>query len=718
MCKGEFSCETAVETDLKNCIFIVKRKAIRFGREFMDRRSFLTLSTSVAGVSVLANMGIANVAFAAAKPKIGNFGFDMSGRDMSVKPGDDFFKHGGGKWMETNQIPNDRTRWGVFDQLAAKAEEDVRNIIDDVAKQKGPKGSVEQKIGDYYSSYLDVDTINAKGIAPLQADLDVISACQTHEDLAKLIGRPDIAVASPIGWGIGIDDGNPNRYILTISQSGLGLPEREYYLKDDARMKELREKYPQFIEKMLSLAGIADAKAKAANIMAFETQIAKLHWPIEDRRDSTKMYNLKKRSELETIAPDFPWADGLGAGKVNDVKELVIGELSAIAPLAKLYRATPVSTLKDYMTYHCISGQAGILPKDFDDARFDFFGKTLNGAKEQRARWKRATQAVNGALGEAVGQIYVKRHFSAKAKSQMLVLVENLRKAFRQRIAGLKWMSAATKKEAYKKLDTFNPKIGYPNKWKDYSTLEIMAGDAYGNSKRVSIWENADEVSRLNKPTDKDEWFMSPQTVNAYYNPAYNEIVFPAAILQPPFFDENADAAVNYGAIGGVIGHEMGHGFDDQGAKYDYKGVLRDWWKDSDVKAFNALGNKMVEQYGNFEALPGVKLNGKLTLGENIGDHCGVTVGLTAYNISLNGKKAPVIDGLTGEQRFFYSWSQVWRALIRDEALRNQVQSDPHSPAKFRVNGTVQNVDAWYAAFNVKPGDKLYVAPNKRVHIW
>jgi putative endopeptidase len=684
----------------------------------MDRRSFLGLSTSVVSFGVLNNLGLVNNAYAATKPKIGSFGFDMAGRDLKIKAGNDFFAHGGGTWMKNNQIPNDRSRWGVFDQLAAKAEEDVRNIIDELAAKKSAQGSIEQKIGDYYSSYMNVDAINAKGLTPLKADLDIIAAALTHEDLAKIIGRPDVPANSPIGWGIGIDDGNPNRYIVTINHGGLGLPERDYYLKDDARMKELRAKYPTYIAKMLSLAGIADADKKANEIFAFETEIAKLHWPITDRRDSTKMYNIKKRADLETIAPDFPWEVALSASGITNISEIVIGELSAMGPLAKLFKSTSVETLKNYMSFHCISGQAGILPKDFDDARFDFFGKTLNGQKEQRARWKRATQAVNGSLGEAIGQVYVARHFSPNAKAQMVDLVENLRKAFKVRIAGLKWMSAATKTEAYKKLASFNPKIGYPNKWKDYSKLEVIAGDAYGNSKRATLWDHNEDIAKLNKPTDKDEWFMSPQTVNAYYNPAYNEIVFPAAILQAPFFDENADPAVNYGAIGAVIGHEMGHGFDDQGAKYDDKGVLRDWWKPTDVKAFDALGDKMVAQYGNFEALSGVKLNGRLTLGENIGDHCGVVVGLVAYQISLGGKKSPIIEGLNGDQRFFYSWSQVWRALSRDEALRNQVQSDPHSPAKFRVNGTVQNVDAWYKAFNVKPGDKLYVAPEKRVRIW
>lgn len=684
----------------------------------MDRRAFLMGSVQGAAASVALNLGVGSFAFAASKPQIGTFGFDLNGMDKAVKPGDDFFQYAGGNWMKNNAIPNDRVRWGVFDELRAKSEKDVKAIIDDLSSKKAAKGTIEQKIGDFWRAYMNTDLINSKGVAPLKPELASIDAAQSHEDIAKLIARPDLPVAGPIGWGVSIDDGNPDRYIVSIGHGGLGLPERDYYLKDDDRMKDLRAKYPVFIAKMFTLANISDADAKAAQIVAFETEIAKLHWPITDRRDSTKMYNLRKRSELETIAPDYPWADALTVSGMNNVDELVIGEVTAMEPLAKLFKATPVDTLKTYLTFHLLKNTSSLLPKEFDDANFDFYGKTLNGQKEQRARWKRGTQAIDGALGEAIGQIYVKRHFTASAKAQMEVLVENLRKAFLMRINNLVWMSADTKAAAKKKLATFNPKIGYPKKWRDYAALEISADDALGNNRRAMMFDHAIEVKRLSEKTDRDEWFMTPQTVNAYYNPTYNEIVFPAAILQPPFFDEFADPAINYGAIGGVIGHEMGHGFDDQGAKYDEKGVLHDWWKPSDVAAFDKLGQRMVAQYGAFEALPGVKVNGQLTLGENIGDHCGITMGLVAYKLSLNGKPAPVLGGFTGEQRFFLGWAQVWRSLSRDEALRNQVQTDPHSPAKFRVNGTIQNSDAWYEAFNVQPGEKLYEAPADRVHIW
>jgi putative endopeptidase len=681
----------------------------------MNRRAFLTLSTTALGASLMGNTGWAATS---GRPVLGSFGFDMAGRDLSVRPGDDFFRHGGGFWMKNNQIPRDRSRWGVFDKLGAKAEVDVRAIIDELAAKTAAPGTIEQKIGDFYRSYMDTAAMDSAGMTPLKAELDLIAAATTHNDIAALFGKPDLPTPSPIGWGVGLDDGNPDRYIVTIGHGGLGLPEREYYLKDDARFKDLREKYPVHIAKMLTLAGIADSEAKAATIMALETEIAKLHWIITDRRNSTKTYNPMKRRDLETLAPDFPWAVGLGASGFNDVTDCIVSEVSAMAPLATLFKNTPVETWKTYLTYHLIGASSTMLPKAFDDERFAFFGKTLSGQPVQRDRWKRATQAINGALGEAIGQIYVQRHFSPRAKAQMLELVENLRKAFEIRITGLTWMSPATKVKAKRKLATFNPKIGYPDKWRDYSKLEIRAGDPIGNARRVQAFNAAQDLEDLGRKTDKTRWFTTPQTVNAFYNPIFNEIVFPAAILQAPFFDENADPAMNYGAIGGVIGHEMGHGFDDQGAKYDENGVLRDWWSPADVTAFNALADQMKVQYSGFEPLPGLKLNGGLGIGENIGDHCGLVVGNVAYKLSLNGRPAPVLEGLTGDQRFYLAWSQVWRALYREEAMRNQVATGPHSPPEFRVNGAVQNVDGWYRAFNVKPGDKLYVAPNKRVRIW
>lgn len=652
------------------------------------------------------------------KADIGTFGLDLEARDLAVKPGDDFFRHVNGSWLKTATIPGDRTSWGVFDMLAEQAEKDVKVIIEEIAGKTAAPGTIEQKIGDFYRAFLDTDAIERAGLAPFQPDLDRIAAARTHADIAVLIAAPDLPVNGPIGWGVTLDDGNPDRYLIAVSHGGLGLPDKEYYLKTDARISEIRTKYKPFIAQMLTLAGISDAAAKAEKILALETEIAKRHWKIEDRRDSTKMYNLKSRADIKKLAPAYPWEEAFAAAGLTGMNEAIVNEVTAMKPLADLFRATPVSTWKAYLAFHLLSNRASIAPKAIDEAQFAFFGKTLNGRTQQRERWKRGGQALNNTLGEAIGQVYVQRHFPPAAKTEMVTLVENLRKAFAVRIQGLTWMSADTKKAAMEKLATFRPKIGYPDKWRDYAELEIKAGDAYGNAKRATVSEWNRDVARLGKTTDKDEWFMTPQTVNAYYNPVFNEIVFPAAILQAPFFDLNADKAINYGAIGGVIGHEMGHGFDDQGAKYDAKGVLRDWWAKSDVDAFAALGKTMVAQYAKFEALPGVKVNGELTLGENIGDHCGLIVGHEAYKIAMGGAAPEVLDGLTGDQRFFMSWAQVWRDLARDEAMRNQLESDPHSPAEFRVNGAVQNIEAWYQAFGVGAGDKLFVPTEARSRIW
>ncbi|HYD71837.1 MAG TPA: M13 family metallopeptidase, partial [Candidatus Binatia bacterium] len=609
-------------------------------------------------------------------------------------------------------------RWGTFDMLREKADNDQRVIIEEVALAGGQPGSIQQKIADYYNSFLNQEAIDAAGMAPVQAELAQIAALRNHEETIRLIATPGIAVNSPIAVFVGLDERNPNRYITNMSHAGLGLPEREYYRRTDGEFPNIRAEYVAHIERTLTLAGLDNAARRAQAVMALETQIAERHWPIADRRDRSRTYNLKTRAEVRALAPRFPWDAAFEAGGLGGVQEVVISELSAMGPLAELFMATPVSTWKSYLSYHLIRNNAAVLPRAVDDEVFNFYGRTLNGQPQQRERWKRAVQTVNGALGEAVGQIYVQRHFPPEAKAQMLELVENLRTAYGQRIDSSAWMSAETKVVAREKLATFRPKIGYPDNWRDYSALEVRAGDAYGNAKRQQIFDWNYDLARLPRPTDKDEWFMTPQTVNAYYNPVFNEIVFPAAILQPPFFDPNADPAVNYGAIGGVIGHEMGHGFDDQGAKSDAQGVLRDWWNADDVARFTAVTDRLVEQYNQFSPLEGITVNGRLTLGENIGDNGGLQVALHAYNLSRNGADAPVLDGMTGEQRFFLGWAQAWRQNIRDAALRNQILSDPHSPALYRCNGTVRNMDTWYTAFNVQPGDALYLAPDQRVTVW
>ena len=655
---------------------------------------------------------------ARAPAAIGAFGIDLAARDLNVRPGDDFFRYASGTWLANTEIPADRARWGTFDILREKSDRDQRTIIEEVALAGGGGGSIQQKIADYYNSFLNQEAIDARGLAPIQPEIDAINALRTHEQAVRLIASPDIAVNSPIAMFVGLDERNPDRHIVNMTHAGIGLPEREYYRRGDGEFANIRAAYAAHIEHMLTLAGQSDAARKAQRIVALETRIAELHWPVAERRDRDRTYNLKTRAEIRALAPNFPWDAAFDAAGLGAVSEVVIGELSAMGPLANLFMATPVATWRSYLVWHLLSGNAALLPRAIDDANFDFYGRTLNGQPQQRERWKRAVAAVNGALGEAVGQIYVQRHFPAEAKAQMLALVENLRRAYGERIDALPWMSAETKLAAREKLATFRPKIGYPDKWRDYAALDVRAGDAYGNNKRQQVFDWNFDLARLGQSTDKDEWFMTPQTVNAYYNPVFNEIVFPAAILQPPFFDPNADAAVNYGAIGGVIGHEMGHGFDDQGAKSDAHGVLRDWWSASDVAAFTTVTDRLVAQYDAFEPLPGLKLNGRLTLGENIGDNGGLQVALHAYRLSLNGQPPAALEGVGGEQRFFLGWAQAWRSLIRDPALRNQVLTGPHSPALYRCNGTVRNMDAWYAAFNVQPGEALYLAPADRVTIW
>jgi len=651
------------------------------------------------------------------KVVIAPWGFDMTGMDKSAKPGDDFYKFANGTWISTNKIPADLTSWGSFTKLDVDTEVQVHAILEEL-KPGAAAGSAEQKVHDYYRSFLDVDAIEKAGMGPAQSALNDIAAAKTHAEVARLMGRPDLGLDTPVNVGVTIDEKNPDRYIVFVTQSGLSLPDRDYYLKKDAQFNELRSKFVAHVERMLKLAGDEDAAKKAQSILEIETQIAQRHWPVEKRRERELTYNLRKRDELVKLASNYPWMDMLTAGGLQNQEEFVVAELDAVQSLAAFFTSVPVDRWRNYMRYHYLASNANVLPLALDDERFDFYGRTLNGQPEKRERWKRAVAAVDGSIGEVVGQLYVKKHFPPEAKEKMNDLVENLRKAYAQRIRGLSWMSEDTKKVALEKLETFRPKIGYPNKWRDYSDLEVRPGDAFGNSVRARVFSWNYDVARLAKPTDKDEWFMTPQTVNAYYNPTFNEIVFPAAILQPPYFDPKADIAINYGGIGGVIGHEMGHGFDDQGAKSDAQGVLRTWWKPDDEKAFKKLVDGLVDQYAQYEALPGLKLNGRLTAGENIGDLGGLTVAYAAYKLALNDKEAPVLDGFTGDQRFFLSWAQVWRELRRDESLRNVVMSDPHSPGLFRVQGVVRNMDQWYTAFDVKPEDKLYLAPEKRVKIW
>ncbi|MGE0597538.1 MAG: M13 family metallopeptidase [Hyphomonadaceae bacterium] len=671
-------------------------------------------------LALLAGCATGSNSAPAARPQaaIGAYGIDTTAIDASVRPGQDFFRHVNGAWLARTEIPADRTRWGTFDILRDKSDRDQRVIIEEVALAGGAPGSNQQKIADYYNSFLNQDAIDARGLEPIAAELAEIAALRTHEEAAVFAARPGVPVTFPIGLYVTLDERNPERYVVGMGHSGLGLPEREYYRRTDGEFPAIREQYVAHIAQMLALANQSGGEAKAQAILGFETQIAERHWPIADRRERERTYNLKNRAEIRALAVNFPWDSVFTSYGLSGVEEVVISELSAMGPLAELYMATPLDTIKAYLAYHLVHGYAAVLPRTVDDANFAFYGTVLNGQPQQRERWKRSVDQVNGALGEAVGQIYVDRHFPPEAKQQMSDLVENLRRAYGARIDALTWMSAETKVVAREKLATFRPKIGYPDRWRDYGGLEVRAGDAFGNNKRWAIFDWNFDLARLPRRTDRDEWFMTPQTVNAYYNPVFNEIVFPAAILQPPFFDPNADAAVNYGAIGGVIGHEMGHGFDDQGAKSDAQGVLRDWWTEADVAAFGELVDKLAAQYDQYEPLEGIHVNGRLTSGENIGDNGGLQVAHYAYGLHLGGEASPEIEGTTGDQRFFMGWAQAWRSLIRDQALRNQVLTDPHSPAIYRCNGTVRNMSAWYAAFDVQPTDALYLPPGDRVEIW
>ena len=666
----------------------------------------------------LLSVTLSALLLAAASPTIPPWGFDLGGMDRSVKPGDDFDSYSNGGWKRATPIPPDRSAWGPFVMLRAKAESDVKEIVDDIAGRPQAAGSDERKIADTFNAYLDTKAIESAGLAPVAADLAKIAAALSLQDVARLMGEPELGVAGPMSITPWPDAANPDRYAINIVQAGLSLPDRDFYLKDDPRSIEVRTKLRSYIGAMLALGDYPDPERAADAVVALETAIAQAHWTREKRADRDLTYHPKSRAELEAFAPDYPWDATFAALGITRHDFFVVKEDSAVSDLAKLFRATPVATWRAYMTFRYLNGMADVLPVAFDDLAFDFNGRVLSGQPQKRERWKRATTALNAALGEAVGRIYVQRHFTPEAKAQITAMVENLRGAFRVRIERLDWMSAETKEAALVKLAAIRVKVGYPDSWRDYGALEVRPGDPVGNRKRALSWDWKRRIVRLGQATDRDEWGRTPQTVNAYSNSFFNEIVFPAAILQPPYFDPAADPAVNYGGIGGVIGHEMGHAFDDQGAKTDARGAQRNWWSPADAERFKALGGRLAEQYSRYEPIPGVYVNGATTLSENIGDLGGLSIALEAYRLSLHGQPAPVLDGTNGDQRFFLSWAQTYRENIREEALRADLASDPHSPAVFRVNGVVRNMGAWYEAFGVKKGDRLYLEPRDRVSIW
>jgi putative endopeptidase len=658
----------------------------------------------------------APTAVAAPRAAIGDFGIDLTAGDPTVKPGDDFFAFANGTWDRSFAIPADKASFGPFDRLDELSKQRVRLIIEKAAAAHAANGTPEQQIGDFYAAYMDEAAIEAHDLAPAREDLGRIEAAKSRADVARLFGT--IGYATLFDVQLTPDFKNPDRYAVVISESALGLPDRDYYLKDDPQLQALREKYVAYVAQMLTLGGSSDPHAQAREVMAFETAVAKLQWPIEKRRDVDATYNPRTKAQLLAYAPGFPWQTFLEAQQLGGRTDLVLSELTAIKDLAKLFDHTPVPTLKAFLTFHYLNDNAPYLPQRFDRARFAFYGQTMRGQPQQRERWKRGVDAVDGAIGESVGRLYVAEYFPPESKAKMQQLVADLRAALSQRIDALDWMTPETKTRAHEKLASFTPKIGYPDKWKDYSSLVVRADDPVGNSRRASQWLWDYQVARIDKPVDRSEWGMTPQEINAYYNPLNNEIVFPAAILQPPFFDPNADPAVNYGAIGAVIGHEMGHGFDDQGRKFGPDGSMNDWWTPKDAQVFDLRKDKLIREFSAFEALPGLNVSGANTIGENIGDLGGLNMAHEAYLISLKGKPAPVIDGLSGDQRFFLAYAQVWREKYRDGSLRELVMSDVHSPSRFRVNGPLPNIDVWYSAFGVKPGDKMYIAPEERVRIW
>jgi predicted metalloendopeptidase len=650
------------------------------------------------------------------KAVLGDWGFDLDTLDRSVDPGADFFRFANGKWLASAKIPDDRPVWGPFAQLRVLSEERLITIIHGI--DAAPAGTNPQKIRDLYAGYVDQGAIEKRGLTPARSDLARIGGLATLDDVARAMGDVRLGAFSIIGSRVEVDAKDSGRYAVRLSQSGLGLPNRDYYLRDDEKFAEFRRKYRDCAIKFFELASIEGGAAKADAILALETRIAKAQWPIEKVRDDEATYNPRKLEDLTATAPGFPWAVYLESLGVGGRPSYIVSEPDSFAAFARIFRSTPVATWRDYMTFHYLHSMASCLPKAFDDTNFEFFSKTLQGQQVPRSRDKRGTSLVDGLLGEAVGQMYVDRYFTPQAKAQANELIANLRTAFAERIKQLDWMSDETKVAALAKLDKFTVKIGYPDKWIDYSAYEVRPGDLVGNVQRGREFEWKRVTGRLDSPVDRSEWQMTPQTVNAYNEPTLNEIVFPAAILQPPFFDPNADPAVNYGAIGAVIGHEIGHGFDDQGSKYDGQGELRNWWTDADRTRFDKRGDELVAQYGKYSPVEGVNVNGRLTLGENIGDLGGLSMAYAAYQLSLHGKPAPVLDGFTGEQRFFLGFAQIWRVKARDDFQRQLVLSDPHSPAEFRVNGTIRNFDAWYKAFKVEPADGLYLKPEARVSIW
>ncbi len=648
-------------------------------------------------------------------------GIDTTNFDRSVRPQDDFYRFVNGTWLEETEIPADRSRYGTFDELREASEEALQVIVAEAVESPGRQqaGSEDQKVADFHDAYLDTDRIEALGLTPLAAELYHIRTIRSHAHLpTRFAHLQRIGVQTPLGVGVGQDARDATVYIASMGQAGLGLPNRSYYLDEGEAMDVARAAYVTYLTTLLRLSGDENPSAGARDIMALETELARHHWTPVANRDREATYNRYEWNEIDRLGARFDWDRYLNAYGVGAAPAIIVRQPDYFEALDGILHDTPIETWQRYLTANLLHSYADVLPAAFDEARFEFTGRTLQGLEEQRSRDRRAVNATEGALGELLGRMYVERHFDAESRARMHELVDNLTVAFERGIDNLEWMTEETKEQAHAKLAAFNTKIGHPDEWRDYTDLDVRAGDALGNAMRARLFGHQRMTERLGSEIDRDAWFMTPQTVNAYYSSTLNEIVFPAGILQPPFFDVDADDAVNYGAIGAVIGHEISHGFDDQGRRSDADGNLRDWWTEEDAEAFEVLANLLAEQYSAYEPLPGMNLDGRLGLGENIADLSGMAVAYEAYRISLGGEEAPVIGGFTGDQRFFLGWGQIWRTKFREEALRRQILQGPHSPGEFRVNAVVANLDAFHEAFDVQPGDAMWVAPEDRIRIW
>ncbi len=676
------------------------------------------LSACLSACSEKARTDVAAAPAATPKPAYGSFGVDTAQMETSVQPGDDFYKYVNGKWLATTKIPADKSGYSSGAIVGDKTEADVHGLLDELAKTPQTDPTLK-KVADLYGAWMDQASIEKRGGEPLKPYLDRVAAVKTKADLMKLIGDPDFA--GPVGFYIGAAPTDTTKYAVFLTQSGLGMPTRDYYLNAGAKFDGYRAAYKAYVASILKLTGDPDPAKGADAIFGFEKKLAAVQWAPEQQRDVQKTNNPMNREGLKKLAPALDWPIVLGNACLGDVQNVVVNETTAIAGGGKLIDSEPVDVWKRYFAFHVASDNAANLSKAFDEAQFNFYAKTLRGVEQQRERWKRGVSVIDASIGEGLGQAYVQKFFPPANKEKMDALVANLRSALKNRIEKLDWMDEPTRAEALKKLATFEPRVGYPDKWRDYSSLTIEPGKLFEDVEAARKFDWQRQVKRLNQPVDRSEWAMTPYTVDAYYDPSLNQITFPAGILQPPLFDPAADPAVNYGAIGAVIGHEIGHGFDDQGREYDETGKIRNWWTPQTDKKFKAATEVLAAQYHAYCPIPSdpaACVNGRLTMGENIGDMGGLQMAYTAYRMSLDGKEAPVIEGFTGDQRFFMAYAQAWKAVLRDDAMRAQMLSNPHSPHPVRGSNPERNIDAWYDAFGVKQGDKMYLPPDMRVHIW